>query len=80
MHVIYYNKTQSRAHRGMNMLKVVCAAAVIAATTALAFTGAAHARAGLSLNGTSLNGQTAVAGPIQVAGLVLPNGVVVSVR
>lgn len=62
------------------MLKVVCAAAVIAATAALAFTGAAHARAGISVNGTSLKGQTAVSGPIQVAGLVLPNGVAVSLR
>ena len=74
------------------MLKVVCAAAVIAATAALAFTGAAHARAkgddsgggnmdpGISVNGTSLKGQTLVAGSSEVVGLVLPNGAAVSVR
>lgn len=62
------------------MLKVVCTVAVIAATVALAIAGTAHARAGLSLNGTSLNGQTAVAGPIQLSGLVLPDGVAVSLR
>ena len=64
----------------MDMLKVVCTVAVIVATAALAIGGTAQARAGLSLNGTSLKGQTAVSGPIQVAGLVLPNGVAVSLR
>jgi hypothetical protein len=64
--------------RRMNMLKVVCAAAVIAATAALAFTGAAHA--GMSVNGTSLKGQTLIAGSSEVVSLVLPNGAAVSVR
>ena len=62
------------------MLKVVCAAAVIAATAALAFTGAAHARAGISVNGTSLKGHTLIAGTSEVVSLVLPNGAAVSVR
>ena len=60
------------------MLKVVCAAAVIAATAALALTGTAHA--GMSVNGASLKGQTLVAGSSKVVGLVLPNGVAVRVR
>ena len=62
------------------MLKVVCTVAVIVATAALAIGGTAQARAGISLNGTSLNGQMVVVGPLQVAGLVLPNGVAVSIR
>ncbi len=68
------------------MLKVISAAALIAATAGLALGGAAHAApkgggwGGLSLNGTSLKGQTAIAGSVQVVGLVLPNGAAVSVR
>jgi hypothetical protein len=64
--------------RRMNMFKVVCTAAVIAVTAALALTGTA--RAGMSVNGTSLKGQTLVAGSSEVVGLVLPNGAAVSVR
>lgn len=68
------------------MLKVVSAAAVIAMTAGFALVGAAHAApkgggwGGISVNGTSLKGQIAVSDPVQVVGLVLPNGAAVSIR
>jgi hypothetical protein len=73
--------------RRNNMLKVISAAALIAATAGLALIGAVHAapstkgqQGGISVNGTSLKGQTAVSGSAQMVGLVLPNGAAVSVR
>ena len=68
------------------MLKVIAAAATVAVVAGLTLAGAAHAApkgggwGGLTLNGTNPTGQTGIAGPVQVIGLVLPNGVAVSVR